>query len=27
VFDHLCAEALGPGQSADLITRAAAEVA
>jgi transcriptional regulator with XRE-family HTH domain len=27
MFDHLCAEALGPGQSADLITRAAAEVA
>jgi hypothetical protein len=28
VFDHLCAAAaLGPGQSADLITRAAAEVA
>jgi len=27
VFDHLCAAALGPGRSADLITRAAAEVA
>ena len=26
VFDHLCVEALGPGQSADLITRAADEV-
>lgn len=26
VFDHLCAEALGTGQSADLIARVAAEL-